>query len=62
MNLVATPLDRFVGQAAEWVNSTWYVWVTVTGVLFVVVAIVVISKVRTRARLREPQYRRQLPN
>lgn len=56
-----TPFDHFMKALTTWLDTSWYVWIGMGVVLFVVVSVVVLSKARARARSRVPQYRRQLP-
>ena len=43
-----------------WLDTAWYVWVAMAAIIAIIVAVVVISKLRARALARVPQYRRQL--
>ena len=56
-----TPFDHFMKALTTWLDTAWYVWIGMALALVVVVAAVVLSKLRARSRRRVPQYRRQLP-
>jgi heme exporter protein D len=54
-----TPFDSFMRDASAWLDSAWYVWVALAFFVALIVTVVVVSKMRARARARVPQYRRQ---
>lgn len=55
---IATPLDHFVGALTLWMQGMWLAWLAVAACVLLAVALIVISKARTRAHARVPHYRR----
>lgn len=53
-----TPFDSFVDDLLVWIDSAWFVWISLAIAIALVVVVVSITKVRARARDRVPQYRR----
>lgn len=58
MTRITTPFDTFITELVAWMNSAWFVWVALALTVAAVVAGVIITRVRARARDRVPQYRR----
>ncbi len=57
---ITTPFDHFMADFRAWLDTAWYIWVAMAAIIAIIVAVVVISKLRARALARVPQYRRQL--
>ena len=58
MTRITTPFDSFMFDLAALWNEFWVIGVITLGAVVIVATAVVITRQRSRAKFREPQYRR----